>query len=401
MIIVLVVLTGIGVLAASRFLGPRAVPTVSVVRGRVVRAFYATGVVRPDFEYTIKSRAQGALVELNVREGQKVAAGQVLARVDDKQLRFEVAKAQAELQEAQAQARDDAPQRLELLARLQEARTQAEISDREMTRVQSAFDKGVGSMGDLDASRRSHVQWVQATAALEGQLGTWKIESTRRADVAAANLRKAQADLGDTEVRAPIAGLVLERYVEANEVVSINEQLLLVADPADKLMKAAVDEEDIARTYIGQKVWMQLYAFGSPDPNEPPRLLEGRVQEILPTANPANKTYEVKVAFVAPPPELRVGMTAELNFIDAPPAADTHTALVVPATAVMDGNVYRAEGARYVAVPVKVGVKALDKFEVAGDLQEGDQVVVDAKQVAPIKLPQAAKASVPTRIGDK
>lgn len=396
------------------------VATVTVIRGNVVRAFYATGVVRPDFEYLIKSKTQGALTELNVREGQLVKTGQVLARVDDKQLRFAVEKAQAEFNEAQAQVGDLAPQQLELQSKLKEARDQLAISTAELTRVLDTFNKGVGTVTDVDATRRGHVQWSQAVATLESQLGTWKIESQRRLDVAAANLRRAQADLADTEVRAPIAGIVLERYIEAGQVVGLNERLFLVADPADKLMKAKVDEEDIARTSIGQQVFMQLYAFNSQDPDNPTKPFEGRVREILPTADPVNKTFEVKVAFLDPPPQLRVGMTAEINFIEGdaatpPSAASTattrptrRTALVVPATAVMDGKIYRVQAGKYVPIEVKVGVKSLEKYEVTGsgggeggDLKEGDTIVADAKQVAPIKLPAATKASVPTRIGDK
>lgn len=396
----------------------RSVATVTVERGNVVRAFYATGVVRPDYEYVIKSRAQGALLDMSVREGNHVSQGQLMARVDDKQLRFEVEKTRAELREARAQAAEDAPQRLELLARLQEAKQQYEIAESQLKRVQSTYDKGVGTLTDVETAQRTSVQWHQNIAALEGQLGTWRIESQRRVDVAVANLAKAEANLADAQIVAPIDGVVLERYVEANQVVGINEKLFLVADPRDKLMKAAVDEEDIARTFAGQKVFMQLYAFSSSEPDEQLKPFEGRVKEILPTANPVNKTFEVKVEFCDPPAQLQVGMTAELNFIVDEPAADPETAggseqspasrpqrrpsLVVPATAVMDGKVYRAVGGRYEPVAVVVGVRTLEKVEISSEeLKPGDQVVADAKQVAPVKLPETKKPVVPTRAGDK
>src|SRR4051812_36487504 len=63
----------------------KSVETVKVERGTVIRAFYATGVVRPDYEYVIKSKAQGALVGFERREGARVSRGQMLGRVDDKQ----------------------------------------------------------------------------------------------------------------------------------------------------------------------------------------------------------------------------------------------------------------------------------------------------------------------------
>jgi len=377
------------------------VATVRVERGIVVKAFYATGTVRPDVEYVLKSKVQGAVVELAVREGREVEQGQLLARIDDKQLKNEVERRTAELKEAQAQAADDAPQRTEIEARLKEARGQWEICEREVQRVEKQFETRNSSIADVDAARRLHVQWANTIAALESQLGTWKIQSRKNVEVALANLRKAEADMGDTQVRSPVQGIVLERYVEQGEVVGINQQLLLVAQKQDKLMKAAVDEEYVARAFVGQKVEMQLYAF-SEGANDRPMV--GHVLEILPTANPSNKTYEVKVKFDDPPAALRVGMTAELNFIEddgtVAGQAGVTKSLVVPTTAIMDGKVYKEVGGRFVATAVVAGTKTLEKTEIREGLKEGDVIVQDAKQVAPVKLPKQDQPVVPTRKGD-
>ena len=342
------------------------VATVRVERGVVVKAFYATGTVRPDVEYVLKSKVQGAVVELAVREGREVEQGQLLARIDDRQLKNTVEMRAAELKEAEAQAADNAPQRMEIEARLKEAKGQWEICEREVQRVEKQFDTHISSIADLDAARRLHVQWANSIAALESQLGTWRIQSRKNVEVAQANLRKAQEDQADAQVRSPVKGIVLERYVEQGEVVGINQQLLLVAQKQDKLMKAAVDEEFVARAYVGQKVEMQLYAFSEGADDRP---MVGHVLEILPTANPSNKTYEVKVKFDDPPAALRVGMTAELNFIEDDGSAASETAkgggaLVVPTTAIMDGKVYKDVDGRFVATDVVAGTKTLEKTEI-------------------------------------
>ena len=78
-------------------------------------------------------------------------------------------------------------------------------------------------------------------------------------------------------------------YAELGEVVGINQQLFLLADAIDKVMKAAVDEEYMTQVTVGQQVVMKLYAME--------RELRGKVNGWLPTANAANKTYEVTIAF--------------------------------------------------------------------------------------------------------
>lgn len=221
--------------------------------------------------------------------------------------------------------------------------------------------------------------------------------------MATANLQKAQANLADATVVSPIDGIILERYVENQEVVGINEQLVLIAAPDDLLMKAAVDEEDVTRAKVGQTVDMQLYAFqnrngvGGTGGGEP-TILTGKVMEILPSANPANKTYEVKVKFDQKPPGLRVGMTGELNFIESETAENA--ALVIPTSAILDGKVYRREAGHYVAVEVKTGTRTLDEVQIVSGVAEGDEIVKDAKQVAPVKLPPPKEPVVPTRTGD-
>lgn len=371
----------------------RDVGTTVVERRPIVKAFYATGTVRPDNEFVLKSRAQGALVELAVRENSVVKKGQVLARVDDKQLRYEVERTAAEVREAEAQAGEESPDRKQILARLKEAREQLKISQSLQKGAEDAAARGASSSTEIELRRRDTVQWSNTVAALESQLGTWVIESQRRLEVAEANLRKAKANLADTEVVSPIDGVVLERYVERGEVVGVNQALLLIAAADDKLMKAAVDEEDVAHVRMGQHVLMNLYAF-SRDEDRP---FEGKVVEVLPTADPTNKTYEVKVAFVEPPAGLRVGMTAELNFLEE----TREGALVVPSTAVMDGKVYKVTGRNaYEPVDVKMGIRTLEQVEVTAGLAEGDVIVSDAKQVAPVRLPEPEKLIVPTRKGD-
>jgi HlyD family secretion protein len=395
----LLVLAAIGVAVWAVWFHHKPVAMVPVTRGPIVRSFYATGVVRPDYEYVIKSKAQGALVGFEKREGATVKKGEVLGRVDDRQLQYEVEKCRAELAEAQKQAADDAPEKMEIEARLAEARQQLEIAKSTLDRTTVSFDRQAASVNDLDVARKGHVQWVNTVAALESQVGSWKILSQRRVDVAEANLRKAEANLADAQVLAPIDGVVLERYVENQQVVGLNEKLLLVAAPDDLLMKAAVDEEDVTRARIGQKVEMQLYAFQARDGSESPVILEGKVTEVLPSANPSNKTYEVKVAFTQRPAGLRAGMTGELNFIES--ESEKPGALTVPVSAVLDKKVYVERGpGRYEPRAVTIGIRTLERVELTSGVNEGEMVVADAKQVAPVKLPAVKQPVVPTRSGD-
>src|SRR5690242_8904234 len=98
--VVLLIVIASAIVAGIFLTRSRNIPTYQVKRGRVVRAFYATGTVRPEKEYIIKSKAQGAISKFTLREGDYISEGQEIAFVDDRQLKFEVDRMTAELNEA-------------------------------------------------------------------------------------------------------------------------------------------------------------------------------------------------------------------------------------------------------------------------------------------------------------
>ncbi len=381
-LIVLVVLVLVGAGVAYYFLRPRPAKLVRVRTGTVVQAFYATGTVAPNHSYTVQAKTQGNLIKMFVRRGDRVYKNQLLGVVEDWQLKFAVASAQAALTEAQARAKKTAPLRQQLLAELREAQQQYAIAHSELAQSQRMFQHDAASVLDVDAARQINVRYANAIAALKAQLSDWKISSQKKLAVAQAALHTAQANLADAMVRCPINGIVLKRYVETQDVVHPTEDLFVVANPQRLIMQAAVDEQDIAHARMGQRVDMQLYAYGA-------KIFHGHVMEIMPTANIVNKTFEVKVQFNHPPATLRPGMTAQLNFIRH---VYRHT-LLVPATA-LDGNaLFVPQGDGYHRVPVRVGVKTLRRAQILAGVKAGQKIVGDARQVARFKRPKKKPAS--------
>jgi len=231
----------------------------------------------------LRARAAGTLVELRVAEGQRVAAGQAVGRIDVAELTSRVAERNAMLESARA------------------ALAQAERTHASNERLaQQSFISPIA----LDNSR----------AALE---------------TARANLNAAQAALDttrvatrDTVITAPIAGIVARRHVLPGEKVSLEQQVLTIVDIARLELAGTVGTHEVGRLRPGLPV--QVSVEGMPEASA------GRIARIAPAAEPGTRSIGVTIELANPKEALRAGQYA----IARTTLPDDTERLTLPATAV-------------------------------------------------------------------
>jgi RND family efflux transporter MFP subunit len=293
-----------------RLEGPVAVTVVVPTRGPAVDAIYATGTVEPSVMLPIAPRVAARLVELNVDEGANVRKGQVLAKLDDADLTSTVD---------------------ELAAREQFARAQYE-------RTQSLVAKGFVSQVELDRTRAD-------------------------LDAAVASLKRARTQREFMALTAPADGAIIRRDGEIGQFIPVGQAVFVLSCCAPLRVTAEVDEEDIPRVHVGQKVVLKADAV-------PGRVLDGQVSEVTPKGDPVARSYRVRIK-LADPGALRVGMTVDANLI----VAERPNALLVPATALKDGAVWIVSDGKLHRQPVKVGVTGAARAEITEGLAADTQVV--------------------------
>jgi multidrug efflux pump subunit AcrA (membrane-fusion protein) len=343
-----------------------------VVEGPVVEAFYATGTVSAEHEYSIRSPVAG-IIRLSVDKGSNVKRGQVLAEVDNADLRFAVDQAKAELKRKEALA-DDAtsPMLTELRAKLQATNELLKIALDDEKRVTSLMGHGATSQNDLDvAMNRVKSLWSDAES-FKSQIAARKLDLERDVEVAKAALASAQWELDQSVIKSPIDGTVLDWPISDGTRVAVNDHVLQLADvsPGHLVMRAQVDEEDKNKLLPPtaddrQVVKMTLYAY----PNE---ILTGTIDKIYDKADPDRRTYEVDVKFDRPDLRLAAGMTGELNVI----VAHKESALIVPTQAVQGGQVMTVRDGRLEKPDVTLGLKSIERTEIVSGLEKGDTVVI-------------------------
>jgi HlyD family secretion protein len=396
----LAVLAG-GAYVASGLLAPQ-VSLARPVRAHVVSAFYSTGAVAPPREYPIRAQVTGIVRELPVDKGSAVLPGQVLAVVDDPRLALAVAAAEAQLREADALADPlHSPALAEFDTQLLANTELLAIANREYKRLADMRDANASTNVDLDRAM-DRVKILSAErGALTSRRATTLLNMRRQLEVAQATLSSARAQAEKQTVRSPVAGVVLDRPTPLGTHVdaAMSNHLMTLADIRQEslVIRAQVDEEDIAKVRPGQLVRMTLYAFGTD-------VLTGRVVRVSDQADPERRTFETDVRVEAGARHLSPGMTGELAFV----IEAREAAITVPAQAVQVRTRARragearqssevtsaaaAEGAdeiretvvwvhrdgRIEGRVVEVGLRSLERVEIVSGLETSDEIVVSA-----------------------
>ena len=358
-----------GGLVARQKLAPKPVTTAPVVRGVAVQAIYATGSVEAEDRVVVKAKTSGSIAEIVVREGALVKRGDLLARIDNPFATLELERGKVDLAAASRQAKS-APAVAALVSQSEGLAAELEVARRNLARATELASTGALARTELDAAGARVRQLEAQLAANRSQQLAARIDLDANAARQAAVVATLGSRVADTEVRAPQDGVVLARNVEPGEVVSVNQPLFRVGDTSRLVLEVLVDEADVAKVRDGRDggpasvAGVSLYAY-------PAQTFEATVFEVLPDANRERKAYLAKLRLTAPPPNLRAGMSAEVNVVvDKRPDA-----LLVPAEAEQEGAVWIVESGRARRREVVVGLRDLLRFEAKSGLAEGDRVV--------------------------
>ena len=320
----------------------RMTPATMVSPMRSGAMLIASGYVVAQRKAAVASKGTGRLVYLAVVEGDRVKTGQVIARIEDSDIQAQAAQAQANLELSRAELHD---------------------AERSLARERALLDSGFTSQASFDAAEARY-QRVKAGIA-----------------VAQAAVQAATVALENTVIRAPFDGTVLTKNADVGEVVAplagsafSKSAVVTIADLRSLQVEADVAESNLEAISPGQPCEIVLDAY--PDVRYP-----AFVAKIVPTADRAKATVQVKVAFRSYDSRVLPEMSAKVHFLPRPSrvTVDTQPVLVVPGTAVAERGgrsvVFVVERSRAVEVPVVVGRQVGSSVAIREGLRPGTQVI--------------------------
>jgi multidrug resistance efflux pump len=371
------IVLGIATTAVVRTLTLPLVQVTTPTRGPVVQAFYATGTVVPEREYSVRSNVAGILfLEPGIDKGVAVRKDQLLARVVSDDLEKKFKQAQAELKEKQLRADEKTSPVLREYAKREEALTEiSQIVQREYKRLLQLSENNNAQVIEIErAQDRLKTLWSEIEV-VKAQRDSKRLELQKDLEIARSADAIAQWNIDQQEIKAPVDGVILDWPVPNRTRLAINDHVLMMADvrPDRLVMRAAVDEEDKNKLYVGQLVRMTLYSFAEDK-------FLGRVKTVYDKADPQRRTFEVDVEIqraggatqastgATTRPErygrFAPGMTGELAFVEQ----EKDVATILPRQALQGDAFYVVRDRRLERVPAQAGVRNVTRVEVTGGL---------------------------------
>jgi RND family efflux transporter MFP subunit len=293
---------------------------------------WASGALASARQTVVASRILARIEEVRVRAGDRVVAGDVLVVLES-----------ADLEARVAQAREA----------LQAARARRDLAESERARYERLYERGVATRQRLD----------QALA--DAQAARADVDRLQQ------SLSEAETALSYTEIRAPVSGLVVDRLAEPGETASPGDPLLRIYDPSALRVEVPVRESLAVRLRVGDTLRVEVPALSE--------AFDGRIEEIVPFAEPGARTLLVKVA-LPQHPRLYAGLFARV----AVPAG-TRSRLLVPSEAIeragqLDFVTAVDDAGRLERRLVTLGAYREDgKVEVLSGLAAGERVVLAAR----------------------
>jgi HlyD family secretion protein len=317
--------------------------TVLAQRGSLPGVISATGELEAIERVNVSPKRQGVLARLLVDEGDRVRRGQAVAVMDPGDLGDRLQELQANLRSAEAN--------------LQRSRS-------EWQRRQQLYRSGAISSDDYNRALAAYrVDQAATSAALE-------------------RLQQRGIEQGDMVVRAPFDGLISQRYADRGAFVTptttasstlgaTSSSIVEVARGLEAVAK--VPESDVGRLRVGQSATVQVDAF-------PDRRFAARIRQIAPRAIKTNNvnSFAVKLTFVDPAPQLRIGMTAEVDFQigQVPPQTLVPTVAVVTEDG-RPGVLLVGQGNQPRFQPVELGMSSGRSTQILTGLTPGTRVFID------------------------
>jgi len=347
---------GVWYLLQPRVATVQTTPIVTTYPSQQYVVLNATGYVVAQRKAAISSKATGRLEWLGVAEGSRVKEGDVIARIDNRDVVAQAQSAEAGVRAARAN--------------VQQAEVERQNAQVEFRRNQELVEKNFISRSALDTAKARLDRAAALVASAQANL-----------NAAIANSRNAQVAVDYTEIRAPFDGVILSKSANVGDLVTpfssatdSKGAVVSMADMSTLEVEADVSESSLAKVHVGQPAEIVLDAL-------PDMRFRGHISRMVPTVDRAKATVMTKVSFDEIDPRVLPEMSAKVSFLSREVTpAEQKPLLAVNRDAIVerDGRtvVLVVRDGRATAVPVTPGAKVGDMTAISGDLKSGDKVVL-------------------------
>ncbi|HJU45116.1 MAG TPA: efflux RND transporter periplasmic adaptor subunit [Vicinamibacterales bacterium] len=292
----------------------------------------------------VAPRVGGRLTSISVELGDPVRRGQIIARVEDREIAEQVRQAEASMEVSKATIR--------------QREADLKVTELNFDRSKNLFARQLLAKQALDDAESRYLAAV-------AQVDLAKAQQAQND----ARLQELRFNLNNTIITSPVDGFIGRRNVDPGAMVNTNTAIVSVVDISRLKLVVNVVEKDLRMVTAGDVGVVEVDAY-------PGEKFNGRIARVAPVLDPATRTASIEIEIPNPGHRLKPGMYARITLT----VEERKNALVAPKNAVIDFENKRGvwvptEETRAKFVPVELGIEGTDTIEIVSGLKEGDQFV--------------------------
>lgn len=332
-------------------------PTIGVITESV----YASGVIKAKGQYIVYATVNGVLKKTRVEVGQTIKKGQILFELDSDKANLNAQNAQLTYELSRRESRFIQDKISELELKLQTAKDNLALEESVYKRSQNAMKYEGISQVDLDRVTQSYKTAKNNYEVARRQLAQFQIQLQNDQNKNAINVKLSQKNLEDYAISSEFNGQLFDLPVKEGTFVTPQMALATIGKTNDFLLELDVDENDMVRVQIGQKMLITMDSYKN-------QVFEAIVSKIYPIMDEKSRTFKLEAQFTKAPPKLYPNLTAEANIV----IKTKKNAVIIPKEYLFDGS--------YVLVnkdekrKVRIGLSDYKKVEILEGLHQGETI---------------------------
>jgi multidrug efflux pump subunit AcrA (membrane-fusion protein) len=335
--------------------------SIVVTNGDITESVYASGKVKAIDQYNVYSTVNGVLQNIPVNVGDHVTIGQTLFEIDNvtSELNTENARIALDLSAENNRKGSDKLQEIEFSVNL--ALEKLQLDSSLYYRQKKLWEQNIGTQLEFEQKKlafdNSKLNYQTSKTRL-AQLKTQLQNELKRANV---NYNINKKLFSDYSIKSTLNGKVYDILKDKGELVTPQSQLAVIGKADTFLLELAVDENDIVKINLGQKILITMDSYKG-------KVMDAVVDKIYPIMNERTRTFTVEAHFIDPPKKLFPNLTLEANII----IQTKKNIITIPNNYIIDGKFVVVDKNK--KREIKTGLKDYQKVEVVEGLKENETI---------------------------
>ncbi len=336
---------------------------IKPVEEKITESVYASGIVKSKNQYQVFSAANGLIAQVFVTEGDMVKKGDPLFRLTNTTAQLNTENATIAADYASVNANTEKLNELKINIDL--AKTKMENDASLAERQRNLWAQQIGTRNDVDQRELAYKSSMNAYDAAKMRYTQLEKQISFQAKQSQKNLQISKTVAGDYTIKSENDGKVYNVLKEKGEMVNTQSPVALIGDAASFILELQVDEYDIAKLILGEKLLLSMDSYKG-------QVFEAVVQKIYPLMNERSKSFTIEATFVKPPPALYPNLTCEANIV----IQEKEKVLTIPRSYLLDDDYVLLENKE--KRKVKTGLKDYQKVEIISGLTVNDIILKPA-----------------------